>query len=328
MLEENVLCIMPTAIDEFRLRNEPITSNKGSSGVRRPIIGPLQKRWLLPNSRLVKEENSAPDIPDPYAHLLYTSPGDDIDIDHHYFFGEAGLRLLESLGTGNRLGLDAGVLLEAFADQVRSQVSARDHLLVAHSDALLVYRALYNADGFAGGVNEEIKHWYKREDNPRIGFIHFREDIVREIKKETIRKNMNDWSISEAARTAVQRSSGQMQEKEAKKVIESYLQPQGRSNIGNASRAEVDTKKQAPSLLNEAKISFIWEQLTKRELSSTGESSTSVWIVNNDSEIWELLPEAGKFLNAASPRPSPLWKNIVIGILTELEEWHSTSSQH
>jgi hypothetical protein len=64
------------------------------------------------------------------------------------------------------------------------QLATRDHLLVEHSDAILVYRGLYNSTAFSAGVRKELKYWQKIHESSsgrksRVIFVHFHDDIVK-----------------------------------------------------------------------------------------------------------------------------------------------------
>jgi hypothetical protein len=64
------------------------------------------------------------------------------------------------------------------------QLAARDHLLVEHSDAILVYRGLYNSTAFSAGVNKELSYWQKIHTSSggrksRVIFVHFLADIEK-----------------------------------------------------------------------------------------------------------------------------------------------------
>jgi hypothetical protein len=169
LLSKDIVGISPTSIDEFRLAKE--------EGLQ-TLSGNLLPRWPLAA---------------PTEALLYKYPMGTTECDYSRILRpelyDHVKGKLEPLGEQqeheravNMLRAGAVSLRATISDQV----SARDHLLVVSSKAVLVYRPLYGGrESFSDGVAAEVRHWrelFLSGVPTRVGFVHFAEDIEASIQ--------------------------------------------------------------------------------------------------------------------------------------------------
>jgi hypothetical protein len=141
----DVFAVMPTAIDEFRLvrGDHPLS--------RRPL---LDDRWPIPQHSDVLYRPPSASAPE-YRELLHLGEVHDPPAV------DGMLRSLEM--------------------SIRDEIAFRDHLLVAHTNHLIVFRPLYQKGDFSDGVLAEIQHWeaLARSDGRRRSvFVHAPEDLT------------------------------------------------------------------------------------------------------------------------------------------------------
>ena len=176
LVRQPLVCIMPTAIDEYR------------------IARPKKKKSYLPARSLSLDERW-PISPFTDQSLLYSKPNSAKDMTHERLLSpkrwDAGRKKLVQ-GRGNaargRSDPSTSILLRALERQIQFQISSRDHLLVASTDTLVVFRPFYEEGRFSGGVDAEIDHWgllAKGEHHRKAIFIHLEEDVkVRACKEK------------------------------------------------------------------------------------------------------------------------------------------------
>jgi hypothetical protein len=163
LLGSGIICISPTGIDELRIYI-PEENDKP---------GRLSPRWELQADLVWKQPPVKKDRPvTKSAPDFFDFPVCDVN--------------LNELDRNSRLVLfeRQKTLLRYFLTQIMEQLAARDHLLVEHSDAILVYRGLYNSTSFSAGVTKELEYWEKIHKSlngrkSRVIFVHFRDDIVK-----------------------------------------------------------------------------------------------------------------------------------------------------
>lgn len=153
-----IVAVMPTAIDELRLRT--LRDDARRLTERSPVLGP---RWPLMESgkglvvTVARELDQVNDADVQHAHLLL-----DVDspLADQEFVGEA-TRLLES--------------------NILAEVPYRDHLIVANSHAFLVHRPLADRARLSRGVEHEVRHWRDRRrwssDTIRLAILHTSEEV-------------------------------------------------------------------------------------------------------------------------------------------------------
>lgn len=140
----DVFALMPTAIDELRIRR--------TSDIPFGRENYLDYRWPIPATGVLYTPPS--DAAPTYPSLLDTGPL----LDRHATSG----------------------LMRALEMGIRDEIAFRDHLLVAHARHLIVVRPLFEAGQFSGGVSAEVSHWETLAANDptrRATFIHFEEDL-------------------------------------------------------------------------------------------------------------------------------------------------------
>lgn len=167
LAKKELVCIMPTAIDEYRISRPRRTRRDYLA--RSPS---LDGRWPI----------SFPGVP-----LLYCEPRRAIDMNHSDVLASKewnpARRRLEKRSSPSMSNTDRtnmGILLRALERQIQFQISSRDHLLVSHTDALLVFRPFFLEGTWSSGVQAEINHWEllaKSDSGKKAIFVHFEEDI-------------------------------------------------------------------------------------------------------------------------------------------------------
>lgn len=162
----NVTAVMPTAIDEYRLRKEP------AEDTTRPRRRPeLTARWPLIGEELLytPDITGAPD----HAHILAPK-----------------VFLKRKLASPPKNWGDADLLdgpLRFLERQIAAQVSARDHTLVVHTNHIIVFQPLSAKPHISGGVRAEIDHWStlaQTEPTRRIVFLHRLSDARAAVESE------------------------------------------------------------------------------------------------------------------------------------------------
>jgi hypothetical protein len=188
--------IMPTAIDEFRIRSveEQFTAGDGNVYRREVYVPLLRTRWPL----LETEE------------LMYSTPtgmtADDIELQIQDIFNpvirpDSDERLFPNCswdGLPQQTRQEISGMLHVLMISIRQQMANRDHLLVRQCPGFLLYRPLH-ADyekSFSRGVQSEIDNWerinrlFSNKLRP-ILFVHHDTDLAR------IDLKSSDWSAIE-----------------------------------------------------------------------------------------------------------------------------------
>ncbi len=299
MLREQIPCIMPTGIDEFRFE-----TRKEPSGLM-PVVGPLGERWPLPTT------HSSTDHSRMYSLLMYEPPEGSMDCNHRELFGDVARRLAQASDTPE--GHAARVLLQAFIDQITFNVSARDHLLVAHADAILVYRPLYSSNDFAGGVLEELVHSYKRGKRPRVACVHFHRDVVDLLNDKDVKQDMEVTSVRDAAELISKQF--RIARQDADRMVKQGTNPKQISILRRPSGQEETILPQVSKYIALAREEFVWFLLTRSDRSAEQEKDIGLWIVEDEEEMEHLLPEIATFLEAFRPKQPHGWKEKLSHIL-------------
>lgn len=183
LAKSEILAVMPTAIDEYRLSRPSIEDERREAPAD---VLDLYNRELSLMSRWPN--------PDTEASLISGASGE---------LGQD--RLSWALGPTEEspelaspdVRRQVGGQLRSLENVIEQEVPFRDHFLVHHLPHLLVFRPLYGSwefdlatetfpDGggtFSGGVRREIEHWSEASsDFPgirRVAFVHASEDIAR-----------------------------------------------------------------------------------------------------------------------------------------------------
>ncbi len=179
LLKDNVVVLMPTAIDERRIK-------RGDGGPLQRMHVELEARWPSPK----QAEASL---------LLYTPPPGDNDWEHtrilRYETWDRKRKLLQPVGTTTvKVDQKANVLLREFERQCERALASRDYLLVSTARTIVVFRPFMEVpseprEGLSRALSQELGLWeliakshppQKDSDltaTPKALFIHFKKDV-------------------------------------------------------------------------------------------------------------------------------------------------------
>lgn len=293
LFERNLVGVMPTAIDEYRIaRNR----EEGTFLKRRfPVLG---ERWPLPAKNIDS--------------LLYSTPKNSADMHHKDLLTNEDTDSASEVADRE----DVSTQLRALESQIMFQIASRDHLLVSSTNGLLVFRPFYLKGGFSGGVKAEIEHWTiltrsepnepnrraeKREKEEGIGpnrqaaFIHFDDDFFSFLdfaKREDSNVFLNQSVDAKIPRImGVKFGLGEHIAPEVYKAIKS-------GNLTSALDKGIvpdlsKIKRALPEIKKEAKITVLRENLTGTQASS---SKVGIWIVKDEKELGRYYEEIANFL--------------------------------
>lgn len=172
---DNLVVLMPTGIDELRIKQD----NDGLLTTR------LKDRWPLMSDVLYERPiQAAADYVDFFC--LPTPSNDDLI---NWVTKEG--RWEPYSGPIVEPEFVNGVL-QALLNRIQEQIALRDHLLVAHCDTLCVYRP-YKEAAVSGGVQAEIQHWIVKSaqsasQGVTLAFVHSLDDIRNLLNSQTIRE--------------------------------------------------------------------------------------------------------------------------------------------
>lgn len=178
----NTVAIMPTAIDEMRFRS--MKSTAASLTERVPELGP---RWPLiaPGISLVAGARE----------LEFT----DAEVQHHDLL----TRLHPSL-SGTPI---SGELTRFLEGLFFIEIPYRDHLLVANSDDLVVFRPLADHGRLSSGVDHEVRHWWDRvehgDERTRLVIVHTADDFSQ---AQSLWEGSADWLSADQKEDAIRRT--------------------------------------------------------------------------------------------------------------------------
>jgi hypothetical protein len=152
LAEDAFLPLMPTAIDELRFL--PIATPDLLD--RAPL---LDHRWPVQSS---------------LRDTFVAERGSFDGLDEGF--------LVEGCESADTHGfkLAQAAITRQLENAIYNEIPFRDHLLVAWSDILFVYRPLYEKGAFSRGVEAEINHWSQiaeSETGRRAVFLHARSDV-------------------------------------------------------------------------------------------------------------------------------------------------------
>lgn len=215
MLTRQMVAVMPTAIDEYRFGREPLEkkASKRLTLVQIPRwTGRLKKRWPLPAGR--KE-------------LLWSPPRSTTDPDYQdlllprYWNHETKDLKRKEGKPSTVVRQKIHDLVEDLSEQVRFQISSRDHLIVSHAKGLVVYRPHWlGRKDLSSGVQAELEHWSKiASEESRCAFVHFGSDVIpyvqarasKEDLKNAVREVLREEygvDLGEALKIIAQRKTG------------------------------------------------------------------------------------------------------------------------
>lgn len=278
---KRVLCVMPTAIDEFRLARTPVP---GQAIPRR--LAKLEERWPLP---VAKEEIDQtlyappdPSLPWPdYPQFLPAPPESSPRVD---------------------------VLVRVLENRIKAEVPFRDHLLVARIPHLLVFRPLYEEGRFSDGVAAEILHWDLPggfAEDRRAVFVHYKKDLVA-------------WRDFAARADAKRRRIYQLtyEDQLKQELAEAFGPDQVRALVtGQATRSSLldtgifpkvdEALSGLASARRRAQSSWFRYELTS---GTTATDRVGLWVVTDTRELRNSMSGIAAFIRGEEdPPPEPEW---------------------
>jgi hypothetical protein len=320
LFEHNLVCVMPTAIDEYRIAQK---SEEGTVLKRRLPV--LEERWPLPATNIDS--------------LLYSAPKNSADMHHKDILTDKGPSSKSELADGEVVSTQ----LRALESQIMFQIASRDHLLVSSANSLLIFRPFYRKGYFSGGVQAEIDHWdiltnryskdpnrraekrEKEEDedsNRRAAFIHFDDDISsflefakREDSIVPLNQSVYSWIVRRIG------AEFSLEDDIARDVCQTIEYEKSTSGLDSGRVPNlIEIESALPEIKKEAKIAALREHLTGTRASS---SKIGIWIVKDEKELGSYYEEIANFLKAPetpkTPSPSK-WKERAIDLWDKSEE--------
>lgn len=197
--------IMPTAIDEYRLRSEKLVFRDVhyQPFLKEVFVPALAPRWPL--------------LCDP-AELLWEIPGGDLTTyaertanifnpptnpaEPEERFIQNQDNFWQKLPSETLLELSG--ILRTLVLTIRYQMAMRDHLLVQQCPGFLLYRPFYDEGGFSRGVSKELQNWEGRVRTMAgpgavvrpISFLHATADLTQTDKELPTLQALKDQVVS------------------------------------------------------------------------------------------------------------------------------------
>lgn len=304
LLSQNGLsCVIPTALDERRFQETMMAG-------RRTRTGRLTRRWPVCGSM---------------TDLLYV-PQNDAGVEHAQLlvpkFWKASRKTLVRLSPPipSVVGTKVSHLMDDLEEQIDFQISARDHQLVSHANAMLVFRPLFGGKmSFSRGVTSEVYHWSLIAEATRTNtaFVHFRGDVSQMISKrngEGGLESPNSTLITEASKAIARRE--RMQLDVASNVVSNLcagtsgrsVLSQGGIDPNQLERVRQDLNRIVPGL----KADALWEYLTDGHSALKGRAG--VFVFDGFSGFRNGLLDVTSFLKTGSPT-SNQWEASVNTLL-------------
>jgi hypothetical protein len=278
LAQMNCTAVMPTGIDEYRIRKIPNTV-AGLRSLRLPGLGP---RWPINPDRLLYSAPDGTQAPD-YAELLSPHRLDDEKITPVVL--EADIPLLDPP-------------LRFLERQIAAQVSARDHTIVVNTDHIVVFRPFFDAPVVSGGVLAEIRHWgalARTEPNRRKAFLNRVSDVQPLLADAGMRK-----AAAHVFKELVATELG-VDVPSARKAIlavnerTSDMLDTGAETVGERR----ETKEAMSSARSGVERGMLWRLLALHgvEIVSVPIEQVGLWVVP-DADPWEkVLPDVVRFLS-------------------------------
>jgi hypothetical protein len=161
---DNLVILMPTGIDEMRIRRDGGLLTTG-----------LMDRWpLMPDVLYEPPSKAGPNYAD-----FFRLPTPQSKEPDNWIRKKS--RWKRYSGPIEEPEFVEGIL-QALLNRIEEQIALRDHLLVAYCDALCAYRPSYKGAGVSGGVEAEIKHWIVKSaqstsETITLAFVHSLNDV-------------------------------------------------------------------------------------------------------------------------------------------------------
>lgn len=291
LLNKEFTCILPSAIDEYRIQRK---KTEGSMVLKEPI---LEERWELPAS---------------IDQLIYSLPDTAVDVNHE--------KILEYKKWDNNINdfikVDfskahdlsdflcerADAVLGSFERQIEMQISSRDHLFVAWTNGILIFRSLFMQGKWSNGVQAEIAHWRiiaRHEKGKRAVFIHLDEDVEKMFSDIEIDPLVDRRKEIENEIIEIIKLKYGYGEKKAKEILDHIeknqplkLLDKGPTTFKNISKI----KENLEEYKIDAERRWLFEKLSGRDLGvEVDEKQISVWVLNDINDLENKYNEISLF---------------------------------
>lgn len=300
-LKNELVCIMPSAINEYRIRRK---RRSGTLALREPI---LEERWPLP-----AEMNF----------IMYSRSGATRDVNHEMVMAFKkwdfeNRRFVDLENASNSLCERADAVLRGFERQIELQTSSRDHLFVSWSNGILIFRPLFSEGVYSSGVKAEIVHWKllaRTDREKRAAFIHFDDDVhalFRYYQSNHRRAGEIRLEIRDKLIEIISHNFG-LSARIAESVINHIEKGKPSEMLDHAPIPPKDIEKinnRFPECSKMAEKSWLLEKLTGHDIGieEIPEEQIAVWVLKNMDDFRSKYSEIANFLKiGAKPSDSSL----------------------
>lgn len=299
---QNVVAVMPTAIDEFRFER--------ARGIFW-FSGDLSRRWPLPDGPLLCERGTRGDQFD-RREILRPQTCRVIGQQDRQ-----GVELAPATRCSRMVGASLRRYVEPLVEKVTRQISGRDHLFVVHCGSVLFYRPLYGGRlQFSAGVQAEETHWLdlrQLDKSRRAAFVHFDEDVAAMLQRLDCQAEPLPVRVKSMIRYLLETKDDVLgQDVQNHLIDKGELPPKGL--LDGMPRDAVACARRLPERIREAKILLLRSHLTHIDKDLPGE--IKIWVVANFEEFRRHVPHIAHFLaTGASVRED--WCNRIDDLLPD-----------
>lgn len=307
-LKNELVCIMPPAIDEYRIRRKRRSS---TLALREPI---LEERWPLPAKM---------------DFIMYSRHGATSDVNHEmvmafkkWHFESRRFVDLET-APNSILCERVDAVLRGFERQIELQISSRDHLFVSWSNGILIFRPLFLEGTYSSGVTAEIVHWKllaRANREKRAAFIHFDEDVnalLHYHQSDSERAGVMRLEIRDKLIEIISQDSS-ISSRNAEFVIDHIKKGKPSEMLDQAPIPpkhieEIDSEFSEYSKI--AEKSWLLEKLTGHDIGieEIPEEQIAIWVFKNKDDFKSRYSVIANFLkNGAKPADSSLQRFEII----------------
>ena len=285
LLENGIVCVMPTAIDEYRFTRKESQETSLSM-----YTGSLEPRWPEPGN---------------VSKLLYSRPNKATDTNHkdilapkYWDFDQR--KLLEFKEEPEPLERGINISLRSFANEIQFQIASRDHLLVSHTNGLLVFRPFYKGKSdFSRGVRREVEHWADSRQSgtqTRAAFVYFVSDVraMLESRRKDPEFDLDSDLREEAAH--IPKKKYKIEEQAFSKLVSGK---EARGVLGDSTISPAVQHKivQAlPDIQRQAKVNLLRSYLTA--MVQVDDAYLGIWIVDKGDQF---VQEVSQYFKAGHP---------------------------
>lgn len=286
-----VTCVIPTAIDEFRLAR----NDEGQALPR------FDKRWP------VSAKND-------FSDTLYSLPGTNVpDPEHTYLLLAKG---------DQRDDFDWGAWLQSLENQIKTEVAFRDHHLVAANPGLLVFRPFYGDGKTPQGVAAEVDHWRALAEfdrKRRAAFIHFVPDVEQVLHRAVTLPAGGgglEYQVY-AATVSLLEKEGFSRRGMAQLIIRRLQEDESFESLLDAGVIPSDVQSRLrqrwSEILRDASLLVLQEQLT---LIAMPPGQAAIWVAESHDHLSKLYPEISGFLRGVADQPNA-WEAAGLALLAK-----------